>query len=74
MNGQEAFRKLANQLRAAGGGGPAPKGLFAGSGLLIALVTGGFVLNASLFNGMRFTGECINKTHLRLKLMVDIVQ
>jgi len=50
MNGQEAFRKLANQLRTAGGGGPAPKGLFAGSGLLIALVTGGFVLNASLFN------------------------
>jgi hypothetical protein len=54
MNGQEAFRRLANQLRTAGGsgGGPAPKGLFAGSGLLISLVAGGFLLNASLFNGM----------------------
>jgi hypothetical protein len=54
MNGQEAFRRLANQLRTTGGGGggPAPKGLFAGSGLLISLVAGGFLLNASLFNGM----------------------
>lgn len=55
MNGQEAFRRIANQLKAAGGGGGplpgAPKGLFAGSGLLIALVAGGFALNASLFNG-----------------------
>lgn len=55
-NGQEAFRRLANQLKTAGGGsgGPlpgAPKGLFAGSGLLIALVAGGFALNSSLFNG-----------------------
>ncbi|KAG5648342.1 Prohibitin-2, subunit of the prohibitin complex (Phb1p-Phb2p) [Asterophora parasitica] len=54
MNGQEAFRRLANQLKtASGGGGPipgGPKGLFAGSGLLIALVAGGFALNASLFN------------------------
>ncbi|KAF8158358.1 band 7 family-domain-containing protein [Crassisporium funariophilum] len=55
-NGQEAFRRLANQLRSvggSGGGGPLPgggKGLFAGSGLLIALVAGGFALNASLFN------------------------
>lgn len=59
-NGQEAFRRLANQLRTAGGsGGPipgAPKGLFAGSGLLIALVAGGFALNSSLFNGMSFIG------------------
>jgi hypothetical protein len=55
MNGQEAFRKLANQLRSGGGGaGPLPgppKGFFAGSGLLIALVAGGFALNSSLFNG-----------------------
>ncbi|KAG6857156.1 Prohibitin-2, subunit of the prohibitin complex (Phb1p-Phb2p) [Tephrocybe sp. NHM501043] len=53
MNGQEAFRRLANQLRTAGGGsssGPGPKGVFAGSGLLVALVAGGFALNASLFN------------------------
>jgi prohibitin 2 len=55
MNGQEAFRRLANQLRTANsGGGPLPggsKGFFAGSGLLIALVGGGLALNASLFNG-----------------------
>lgn len=47
-NGQEAFRRLTNQIR--GGGGPAPKGLFAGSGLLVALVAGGIALNSSLFN------------------------
>ena len=56
MNGQEAFRRLANQLRTVGNnrGGPLPggsKGFFAGSGLLIALIGGGFALNASLFNG-----------------------
>ncbi|TFK40841.1 band 7 family-domain-containing protein [Crucibulum laeve] len=54
-NGQEAFRRLANQLRTAGGGGGGPlpggpKGLFAGSGLLIALVAGGFALNSAMFN------------------------
>lgn len=53
-DGQEAFRRLANQIRNAGAGGtPGGKGLFAGSGLLIALVAGGFALNASLFNGAR---------------------
>ncbi|TFK74860.1 hypothetical protein BDN72DRAFT_955512 [Pluteus cervinus] len=53
-NGQDAFRRLANQLRTVGGGGgpipSAPRGLFAGSGLLIALVAGGFALNSALFN------------------------
>ncbi|KAG6890840.1 hypothetical protein C0995_003273 [Termitomyces sp. Mi166 len=54
MNGQEAFRKLANQLKVAKGGpGPAGKGFFAGSGLLIALVAGGLTLNASLFNDLQ---------------------
>jgi hypothetical protein len=54
-DGQETFRRFAKQLRTVGGGGmpPGGKGLFAGSGLLIALVAGGFVLNASLFNGMQ---------------------
>jgi len=54
MDGQEAFRRLANQVRKVGGsssGGP-PKGLFTGGGLLVVLVAGGFALNASLFNGM----------------------
>ena len=54
MNGQEAFRRLANQLRTVrGAGGPSgpPRGFFAGSGLLVALAAGGVVLNASLFNG-----------------------
>ena len=75
MNGQEAFKRLANQLRtASGGGGPAPKGLFAGSGLLITLIAGGFALNASLFNGMHFHWKTyVCEPHLRLKLMVDIV-
>lgn len=54
-DGQEAFRRFANQLKTASGNGgrlpPGGKGLFAGSGLLIALVAGGFALNASLFNG-----------------------
>ena len=56
MNGQDALRRLANQLRTANsGGGPLPggrKGFFAGSGLLIALIGGGLALNASLFNGV----------------------
>ncbi|EGN98248.1 hypothetical protein SERLA73DRAFT_138591 [Serpula lacrymans var. lacrymans S7.3] len=56
MNGQEAFRRFAQQLQRAsqgGGGGGIPGGpgkFFAGSGLLIALVGGGIALNASLFN------------------------
>ncbi len=56
MNGQEAFRRLAQQLqRANSGGGPripgGGKGLFAGGGLIVTLVGGGLLLNASLFNG-----------------------
>ena len=55
-DGQEAFRRFTKQLRAVGGtGGRIPGGasggLFAGSGLLVALVAGGFALNAALFNG-----------------------
>ncbi|KAG6891657.1 Prohibitin-2, subunit of the prohibitin complex (Phb1p-Phb2p) [Termitomyces sp. T32_za158] len=51
MNGQEAFRRLANQLKVSrGGGAPGGKGFFAGGGFLIAVVAGGFALNASLFN------------------------
>jgi hypothetical protein len=75
MNGQEAFRRLANQLRTAGGsgGGPAPKGLFAGSGILISLIAGAFAVNASLFNGMIFIGECIRDSYIWLKWMVVIV-
>jgi len=57
MNSQEAWKRLANQLQKAGvsggRGGIPGKGAFAGGGLLIALVAGGFALNASLFNGAR---------------------
>ena len=50
---QEAFRRFARQVQKAGGGpgGGPPKGAFAGAGLLITLVGGGLLLNASLFNG-----------------------
>jgi prohibitin 2 len=47
---QEALRKLANQLKGATSTGR-PRGFFAGGGLLLALVTGGIAINASLFNG-----------------------
>jgi len=46
---QDALRKLANQLKNASTSG-GPRGFFAGSGLLVALVAGGIVLNSSLFN------------------------
>ena len=58
MSGADAFRRLAAQLqaqaRAGGGRGPGGQGqggLFAGTGLLIALIAGGIGLNAALFNG-----------------------
>lgn len=55
MNSQEAWKKLANQLQKAAvsggrGGVPGGKGAFAGGGLLVALIGGGLLLNASLFN------------------------
>jgi len=56
MDGQEAFKRLQQQLKRAtnqGGGGKmpgGPGGLFAGGGLIFALVAGGLALNASLFN------------------------
>lgn len=63
-NPGQAFARLAQQLNrarqqaqrstgggGAGGGGPGgPAGLLAGSGMIIVLVAGGLVLNASLFN------------------------
>ncbi|OJA09632.1 hypothetical protein AZE42_01411 [Rhizopogon vesiculosus] len=56
MNSQDAFRKFAQQLQRAsqsGGGGGMPGGpgrFLAGGGLMVALVGGGLLLNASLFN------------------------
>lgn len=48
----DPFRQFSQQLQRAGRGGiPGGGGLFAGSGLLVALVAGGFVLNASMYNG-----------------------
>jgi|SRR5882762_2590708 len=61
MDGQEAFKRLQQQLKRAtnqGGGGKmpgGPGGLFAGGGLIFALVAGGLALNASLFNGTQFS-------------------
>jgi prohibitin 2 len=60
MSGADTLRRLAAQLqaqaRAGGGRGPGgqgqvPGGLFAGTGLLIAIIAGGMGLNAALFNG-----------------------
>ena len=58
MNSQQALKRLAQQLErarqnASGGGNrfPGGKGFTAGGGLLVALIAGGFALNASLFNG-----------------------
>ena len=54
MSGQDAFRRFAQQIQRAGGSGgrmPGGRGAFAGGGLLVALIGGGFFLNASLFNG-----------------------
>ncbi|KAH8104688.1 band 7 family-domain-containing protein [Cristinia sonorae] len=56
MSGQDAFRRFAQQLQKASqqGGGPrlpnGGKGLFAGGGAIVALVGGGLLLSASLFN------------------------
>ena len=56
MDGREAFKKIQTQLRRAAnqrGGGNfsgGPGGLFAGGGLVVALLAGGIALNASLFN------------------------
>ncbi|KAI6114299.1 band 7 family-domain-containing protein [Pisolithus sp. B1] len=56
MSSQEAFRRFAQQLQRAGGAGGGsglpggPGRFFAGSGLLLALIGGGILLNASLFN------------------------
>ncbi|KAI5123124.1 hypothetical protein M0805_001479 [Coniferiporia weirii] len=49
---QDPFKLFSQQLQRVRGGGRVPGGggLFAGSGLLIALVAGGFALNSSLFN------------------------
>ncbi|KAF8503226.1 band 7 family-domain-containing protein [Hysterangium stoloniferum] len=52
MSGRDALRRLAQQIassRGTGGGRPS-NSVFAGSGLVIALVAGGLGLNAALFN------------------------
>ena len=59
MNGQEAFRRFAQQVQRAGGQGGGgfsggPGRFLAGGGLLAALIGGGLLLNASLFNGASF--------------------
>ena len=64
MNSQQAFRKFAQQLQRAsqsgGGGMPGGPGRFlAGGGLMVALVGGGLLLNASLFNGVSPVTEFI---------------
>jgi len=36
-----------------------PGGLFAGGGLIVALIAGGLALNASLFNGTRLSRDYV---------------
>lgn len=60
MNGPDAFRRFAQQLQKASsqGGGPklpSGKGMFAGGGAIVALIGGGILLNASLFNGALYS-------------------
>ncbi|KIM89102.1 hypothetical protein PILCRDRAFT_813004 [Piloderma croceum F 1598] len=55
MDGQDAFKKIQQQLKRAAnqGGGKlpgGPGGLFAGGGLIVVLIASGIALNASLFN------------------------
>ncbi|KAI0345999.1 hypothetical protein BDW22DRAFT_1353653 [Trametopsis cervina] len=55
MNGQDAFRRFAQQIQRAGGsgggGGRLPgRGAFAGGGLVVALIGGGVLLNSAMFN------------------------
>jgi len=64
MDGQDAFKRIQQQLKRAAnqGGGKlpgGPGGLFAGGGLVVALIAGGLALNASLFNGARFRRDCV---------------
>ncbi|KAF9242538.1 band 7 family-domain-containing protein [Melanogaster broomeanus] len=49
MNGQDTFRKFTQQIQRAGGQG-GPGRLFAGGGLMAAIIGGGVLLSASLFN------------------------
>lgn len=52
-----------------GQGGPLPPNLgriLGGSGAIVALVAGGLVLNASLFNGARFSLHCSRRCCLLL--------
>jgi hypothetical protein len=65
MNEDPFLKKFLQQVQRAGqsssgrGFSGGPRGFFTGSGLLIALVGGGFLLNASLFNGRWFcVSEC----------------
>jgi prohibitin 2 len=57
---EDILKKFMQQVQRAGqsssgrGFSGGPRGFFTGSGLLIALVGGGFLLNASLFNGRWF--------------------
>ena len=55
---QESLKRFMNQLQQSGRrvpsgpGGRPPAGFLAGGGLIVALVAGGVLLNASLFNGV----------------------
>lgn len=55
---EEALRRFANHIKKTASGGPGgaprpPAGLFAGGGLLLALIGGGFALASSLVTGTR---------------------
>jgi prohibitin 2 len=76
---QQAFRRLMNQLQRSaqsGGGGRGPnfggRGLGA-AGVVAALIGGGIVLSASLFNGACSPHSLLvsNRTYLQLTVVTE---
>jgi hypothetical protein len=79
MSGQDAFKRFLEQLQQSNGGRAPrpPKGTMGAAGVIVALVGGGLLLSASLFNGssprasLRFPAK--TKRLLAFQSMVVIV-
>ena len=81
MSGEDTFKKFIEQLQQSGPGGfkgtpRAPRGSLGAAGVLFALIGGGLLLNASLFNGgcsLPLSG-CFDFYFWNAQLMAVIVQ